>query len=245
MKTRLVFTVAVIFFLCAAHGQDTMPPRKQNIPIENQKFIWFPYPLNAKSRTSIGITSTTMPNEITEEMHFRIPALDVHVMKKLSGKLDLRARLLAQVVQNMLIVGPKWSTELGNRASMSLGNDLSFWFGIINVQNVNTKGYGFQNYPNVSFGLRFNKQILLSLRAEQIMTFGVHTKAGNTNVKSDYRLLSGSAYTVAVEQPFAGKKSMTLGFRAMYTDYYWQTWTLFENYKRNLFFPQFIVGLIL
>ena len=63
--------------------------------------------------------------------------------------------------------------------------------------------------------------------------------------KSDYRLFSGSAYTLALEQPFAGGRSMTLGFRAIYTDYYWQTWTLFENYDRNLFFPQIIVGLIL
>jgi hypothetical protein len=217
----------------------------QDIPIDQQKFTWFPYPLNAKSRTSIGITSTTMPNEITEEVHFRVPAGDLHVMKKLSGKLDLDARLIFQVFQNMLTIGPRWSTALSDRISMSIGDDLGVWFGVVKIQNIDTKGYGFQNYPHISFGYRFNKQILLTLRADQVMSFGVKTKAGNTDVASNYRLFSGSAYTVVVEQPFSGKTSMTLGFRAIYTDYYWQTWTLFENYKRNLLFPQFIVGLIL
>ena len=77
------------------------------------------------------------------------------------------------------------------------------------------------------------------------MNFNIKTKAAETDVTSDYRLFSGSAYSIILEQPFAGSKSMTLGFRAIYTDYYWQTWTLFENYERNLFFPQIIVGLIL
>jgi hypothetical protein len=129
--------------------------------------------------------------------------------------------------------------------SMALGSDVGIWFGRINVGGIRTRGHGFQNNPNIAFGYRFNKQILLTLRAESLMNFGIRTVAGETDVQSDYRLFSGSAYSVILEQPFAGSKSMTLGFRAIYTDYLWQTWTLFENYDRNLFFPQLIVGLIL
>jgi hypothetical protein len=142
-------------------------------------------------------------------------------------------------------IGPRYPFKLNDRISLSLGNDIGFWFGNINIANIQTRGYGFQNYPNVSLGYRFNKQILLTVRAESIMNFGVKTRAAETDVASDYRLFSGSAYSVILEQPFAGSKSMTLGFRAVYTDYHWQTWTLFENYERNLFFPQIIVGLIL
>lgn len=223
----------------------TMYTSAQDVPIDEQKFIYFPHPLNAPNRWSVGVTSTVMPREITEEMHFRIPAIDIRYLKKLTGNVDVDTRLMMQVLQNMLSVGPKWSGRLTDRISMSLGSNLGFFFGRINVQNINTQGYGFQNFPFVAVGFRFNKQLLVSARAEQIMTFGVHAKAGNVDVKSDYRLWSGSAYTIAFEQPFAGNKSVTLGFRALYTDYYWQTWTLFENYDRNLFFPQLIIGLIL
>jgi hypothetical protein len=217
----------------------------QDPPIERRKRIFFPHPMHKQWQVSVGFNSTTIPNEITEEAHFRYPAGDIHAIKKIGGKWYADARVNFQIIQNLLTLGPRWATKLGNRLSMGLGDDVGYWFGNINIQSIRTKGHGFQNYPNIAFGYRFGKAILLSVRAESIMNFGVKTYAAETEVKSDYRLFSGSAYSVILEQPFAGNKSMTLGFRMMYTDYFWQTWTLFEHYNRNLYFPQIIVGLIL
>ena len=217
----------------------------QDVPIEGQKRIFFPYPMDRSWQTSVGFTTTTMPRDITEEAHFRIPAGDIHVLKRLGKKLYLDTRLNFQVIQNLVTLGPRYPIRLSNRLTMALGNDIGYWFGRINVASIQTRGHGFQNYPNISFGYRFNKQILLTVRAESIMNFGIKTRAAETPVTSDYRQFGGSAYSVILEQPFAGSKSMTLGFRAIYSDYFWQTWTLFESYERNLFFPQLIVGLIL
>jgi hypothetical protein len=126
-----------------------------------------------------------------------------------------------------------------------VGNDIGYWFGFVNFAGFKSRGSGWQNYPNVSMGYRFRKRVLLTLHADAIMNFGVKTFAGNSRVTTDYRLLSGSSYTLAVEQPFYGKKSLTLGFRAMYNDFFWQTWPAFESFDRNIFFPQLIIGLIL
>lgn len=233
MKATLLFSLLLSVNLYA-----------QDVPIEKQKRVFFPYKMDKAWQTSIGFTSTTMPREITEEAHFRVPAADLHILKKIGG-MYVDAHGSFQVVQNLITIGPRVPIKLSNRISMALGNDFGYWFGRINVASIKTRGHGFQNYPNISFGYRFNKQILLTVRAESIMNFGVKTQAAETPVASDYRLFSGSAYSIILEQPFAGSKSMTLGFRAIYTDYYWQTWTLFENYERNLFFPQIIVGLLL
>ncbi|HUC82091.1 MAG TPA: hypothetical protein VMR70_14400, partial [Flavisolibacter sp.] len=227
---KAVLVAVALFFSPALFAQD--------VPIEGQKRIFFPYAMDRSWQTSVGFTTTTMPRDITEEAHFRIPAGDVHVLKRLGKKLYLDSRLNFQIIQNLVTVGPRLPFKLSNRISMALGNDVGVWFGRINVASIQTVGHGFQNYPNISFGYRFNKQILLTVRAESIMNFGIKTKAAETPVTSDYRLFSGSAYSIILEQPFAGSKSMTLGLRAMYTDYFWQTWTLFENYERNLFFPQ-------
>lgn len=217
----------------------------QDIPAEGQKRVFFPYPMDKSAQVSIGLTATTMPREITEEAHFGIPAVDVHLLKRLGKTLYSDLRISTQGVQTLVTLGPRVPIKLSKRISMALGSDVGYWFGRINVASIRTRGHGFQNYPNVSMGYRFNKQVLLTLRAESIMNFGVKTKAGETPVTSDYRLFSGSTYSIILEQPFAGSKGMTLGFRAIYTDYYWQTWTLFESYDRNLFFPQIIVGLLL
>lgn len=217
----------------------------QNVPIQKQKFIFFPYTPQKKWRTSIGFTATTMPYEITEEIHFRVPAGDFHVLRRLNDKIYLDGRVSFQFVQNLLTAGPRWVKPVTDRFSVSLGSDIGYWFGFINTEGIRTRGSGWQNYPNLSLGYRFNKSILLTLKGESIMNFGIKTYAGSVPVTTDYKLFSGSAYTVALEQPFYGKKSLTLGFRAIYTNFYWQTWTLFEPYDRNLFFPQIIVGIIL
>jgi len=222
-----------------------LPCGAQDIGIEGQKRILFPYPMDRKWQASIGITATSMPMEITEELRYRIPAGDLHVLRRLSKQLYLDGHLSFQVLQNLVTIGPRAAMPLNDRISVAIGNDIGYWFGFINTQGVKTRGSGWQNYPNISLGYRFNKRILLTVKAESIMNFGVKTFAGDTPVDYDYRLFSGSAYTVALEQPFAGSKSMTLGFRAIYSDFFWQTWTLFEGFERNLFFPQVIVALIL
>jgi len=232
--------IACFFTLCCCHFLQA-----QDVPVQQQKYMYFPYPIQTKWRSSVGFSATTMPYEITEEVHFRVPTGDVHVLRKLNDKFYLDGRLYVQGLQNLISVGPRWATPLTNRLSLSAGNDFAFWFGFIHTEGIKTRGYGWQTYPNVSFGYRFNKAILLTLKAEAIMNLGITTYAGSVPVATDYRFFSGSSYTVALEQPFSGRTSLTLGFRAMYTNFFWQTWTLFEPFDRNLFFPQVIVGIIL
>lgn len=217
----------------------------QDLPIEQQKFIYFPHPINKKWSTSIGITATTLPYDITEELHYRVPAGDVHVIRKISEKVNLDGRLSFQVLQNLLEVGARWTTKLNKRFSMGAGDQFGYWFGYVNFAGFKSRGSGWQNTPNISIGYRFNKQVLLSVRADAIFNFNINTYADKQLVVTDYRFFSGSSYTIAVEQPFFGKKNLTLGFRALYTDFFWQTWPAFESFDRNIFFPQLIIGLIL
>lgn len=238
-KTILAFVLIVCFF---TYPKSTSG---QNLPIEQQKFIYFPHPMNTKWTTSIGITATTLPYDITEELHHRVPAGDLHVIRKVSKKVNLDGRLSFQILQNLATVGARWSTELNNRISIGAGDEMGYWFGFVNFAGFKSRGSGFQNYPNVAIGYRFNKQVLLSLRADAILNFNVRTFAGKERVTTDYRVFSGSSYTIALEQPFYGKRNLTLGFRALYTDFFWQTWPAFESFDRNIFFPQLIIGVIL
>lgn len=234
---KLAIVVAVF-----GYSQHVMA---QEASIDQQKFIFFPHPTTYKWTTSIGLTATTMPYDITEEFHYRVPAVDLHVLRKVSNKVNLDGRLSLQVLQNLLTLGPRWSTKVNNRLSLALGDEVGYWFGFVNFAGFKSRASGWQNSPNFSLGYRFNKRVLLTVRAEALMNFGIKTYADHSRVTTDYRFLSGSAYTVAVEQPFYGKKSLILGFRAMYTDFFWQTWPAFESFDRNIFFPQLIIGLIL
>ena len=234
---RIVILMVAVFYGHMVYGQDSAMAR--------QKFIYFPHSLQHKWTTSIGLTGTTMPYEITEELHYRIPAGDFHVLRKLSDQWSLDGRINFQIVQNIVSLGPHWATPLTDRLSLGVADDIGYWIGFINVEGFKTKGRGWQNYPSVSLGYRFNKGVLLTVKADAIMTMGIKTYAGHIPVTTNYDLFSGSSYTVMLEQPFYGQKHLSLGFRAIYTNFFWQTWTAFTNFDRNFFYPQIIVGLIL
>lgn len=240
MKTSL--SAFCITLLCVCVSIKTIA---QDLPIEQQKFVYFPHPMTQKWTTSVGVTATTLPYDITEELHYRIPAADVHVLRKLTNKLNLDGRASLQGLQNLFTVGARWTTKLNDRFAMGAGDEAGYWFGYLNFAGFKSRASGWQNYPNLSFGYRFNNQVLLTIRADAIMNFNINTFADKQKVATDYRLFSGSSYTIAVEQPFFGKKNLTLGFRAYYTDFFWQTWASFESFDRNIFFPQLIIGLIL
>lgn len=244
MTNRPWHMPASIFFLLVLTLSCLQSAYPQDIPAAQQKFVSFPLPMNQPWKASMGVSFTTLAQDVTEEQHLRVPCGDFHLLRKLSEHSYLDGRVSFQVFQNMVSLGPRWAFPLTHRISMSVGNDVAWWFGFINVEGFKTTGSGFQNYPNVSLGYRFNKSILLTLKGEAIMTLSIKAKTGDVPVTSDHRLFGGSAFTATLEQPFYGKKSLSLGFRFIYTDFFWQTWALFETFDRNIFYPQLLIGFI-
>ncbi|RYD98313.1 MAG: hypothetical protein EOP50_05050 [Sphingobacteriales bacterium] len=204
------------------------------------RFIYFPAHPQRAWTMALGVTATTMPYEVTEELHYRIPALEISVLRRLPGNFSLYGRASVQGFQNYIAIGPRWSVPVTKRTSIGLSDETAFWFGFNNFEGFKTSATGLQNFPALSAGIRFKKQVLLTLRAEAILTLGVNSHAGDIKIASRYKTGSGSAYTVMLEQPFYGKKRMALGFRAAYTSFFWQTWSAFSTYDRNFFYPQLI-----
>lgn len=232
MKKGWLFLI--ILFCLRATAQDSIRPFKG---------VFFPGPVEKGTQFAIGFISTTMPYDVTEELHYRVPAIDLRWIKRLSQKLALDVHGSVQVFQNLLTIGPRWATRLNDRWSIGIGNEVGYWFGVVNVESVKTRGHGFQNVPNFSIGRRFNRRVLLTFRADAQMNFGIRSYAKQTELTTDHKVLSGSSYTLILEQPFYGKKVLGVGLRGFYTDFFWQTWTLFETFDRNLFYPQVVVNL--
>ena len=247
MKIRLPLFIAKAFLIvfviaCSvgnAYCQDNPIPRIY------AKSVFFPYPMEKNWKSSLGFVLTTMPQDITEEQHYRVPAIDFHILKKVSKRMYLDGRINAQVLQNMVSLGPRWATPITKKLSMGVGDDVAFWFGFIKTEGFKTRGSGLLNTPNLSFGYQFNNKILLTIKGEALMNLSFKAFAGENPVSADYRLFSGSAFSIILEQPLYKHHSLTLGFRAVYTDFFWQTWALFETFQRNIYYPEVTVGLIL
>ena len=208
--------------------------------------ILFPYPMyKEKWRASIGFTLLTTPEDITEEVRLRIPAGDLHVLRKLSDQFTLDARIAFQFLQNHISAGVSWVKPVNNKIYFSVGDDMGYWFGFLKTEGFDSKGHGFLNYPNMSVGYKTKKNLLIALKAEVGINLFYKSAIGEESISSGDNFYNGETFTLSFEQPFYGRKHLTLAFSAINNYFYWQTWALFYRTDRKIFYPQITVGFIL
>ena len=241
---RISFRISfmLLFFLAlsnTASAQDTAFNAKHAA-------IFFLYPMYKENwRSSIGITLLTTPEDITEEVRLRVPCGDYRVLRRISDQLILDNRLWFQVLQNHVSTGLHFMQPLNKQFYMSAGNDIGFWFGFLKVGGFNSKASGWLNYTNVSIGYKTKKELLITFKAQ--VSFNIHYQSANGENKyaSSKGYYNGETFTLALEQPFYGKKHLTLAFSTINNYFYWQTWALFYKTNRKVFYPQLTVGFIL
>lgn len=244
MQSTPFLARALAFFLLLGctmplYSQDTLPEHKHAA-------IIFPYPMTTERwRASLGFTLLSTPEDITEEVQIRVPAIDFHVLRKISPQFIAEGRIMAQVLQNQLIAGVHWVKPISNRLFFSVGNDVGYWFGFLNLEGFNSHGSGWFDYPVVRLGIKTPKNLLITLRAQT--SFNLHYSASNgkATVSKGTVFYNGETFSIALEQPFFHHSHLTLAFSAIYNYFYWQTWPLFYQVNRKIFYPQTTVGFIL
>jgi hypothetical protein len=238
--TRFLIFLTLLLLPRIFFGQE------EKMPPVQQAYIYFPYPMQEKKwHESIGFALTSLPEDVTEEVQVRAPVGDFHVLRKLNKNFYIDGQIYFQIVQNHISIGPRFARKLSDRFSFSIGDDFAWWFGRLNVASFATKGRGWLNYPNASLGIRMKKNVLLTIKGETIIKLAERYEVGGELLKKNSNQFSGYVGSVIMEQPLYGKKSVTIGFKAMYSNFFWQTWPLFETFDRNIFYPQITVGFIL
>lgn len=175
-----------------------------------------------------------------------VPAIDFNLQRGVSKRLFLVGRLQTQVVQSNLTLGFRWARPLNDRLFLSVGDDMSGWFGALQVKDVfNSQAYGLQNFPNASLGYQLTKDLQLTAKAEAILDVYYQSKVGSLTIVDNALQTNGLAVSLVLEQPFYGKRHVSLGFRAAYSNFNWQFWSLYDTFDRNLFYPQVIFDFIL
>lgn len=209
--------------------------------------IYFPQaPRPGRWRKAIGAVFTTTPPELTEEIRVQVPAIDFTLQRGLSKQWYVVGRLQSQLVQNHLSLGVRWATPLNDRFYVSVGNDVSGWGGALRIENVfNSQAYGLQTYPNASLGYQLSRNLRLTLKSEMIVDFYSRLQVGTLATVRDRNQLNGVAFAVVLEQPFYHNQSVLLGFRAAYSNFNWQFWSLYDTFDRHIFYPQLVFGFIL
>ena len=240
MKRSSVKGLMMLILLCTSQFVSA----QDSIPTPSNKYIFFPYPLSNKTwHSSLGLTWMALPQNIAEEQ-VRVPAVDVHILRSVFKGFYLDGRINAQFVQNHASVGLRWAHPITHKVSFSIGDDFAFWFGKRTIASFDTKARGWMNYPNISVGYRLDNDLLFTLKGEALINLSSKSTVAGMTVSDRTIKYNGWGATVMLEQPFYGKKSISLGVRAMYTNFFWQTWSSPETVDRPVFYPEIIIGLI-
>ena len=192
---------------------------------------------------SAGLSLSTLPKEIVEEELNQSPALDINSRLGLPWGFSADVRLLIQVLTNHIAVGGKWSHAFGP-LSLSLGDDAAWWFGFLTIEGFDNSANGWLNYPNITVGYDFGR-FRLSVRGELLLVLSYASYAGTNLLASDKNGFGGFSASVIIEQPFWKNTHVTLGFKASYLRYFYQSWFAYETFNRYLFVPELSVGFIL
>ncbi|GAB3891462.1 hypothetical protein [Spirosoma agri] len=213
----------------------------------DQPEIYFPQaPRPGQWRKSLGAVFTTTPPELTEEVRVSVPAIDFHLQRGLSKHFFAISRLQTQFVQSNLALGLRWVTPVTDRLHVGAGYDVTGWFGALQIKDVfNSQAYGIQTFPNLSVGYRLTRDLEITVKGEAIMDLYYRSQVGSLAVVYDRRQVNGVAFTVMLEQPFYNNRHVSIGFRAAYSNFNWQLWSLYDTFDRNLLYPQLIFGFIL
>ena len=216
-------------------------------PWPEQPDIYFPQaPYPGEWRKSIGVVFTSTPPELTEEVRVSVPAIDFNIQRGLSKHVFIVGRVQSQILQNNLGLGVRWATPLTNRLFFSAGYDVTGWIGALKIKDVfNSQAYGIETFPNLSLGYRLTRELQLVVKSEAIIDLYYRSQVGSLAVAYNRRQINGFAMTFVLEQPFYNKRHVSVGFRAAYSNFNWQLWSLYDTFDRNLFYPQLIFGFIL
>jgi hypothetical protein len=241
IKSAKAFLPVILLcnLLQSLHAQDTLFKAKHAA-------IFYPWPMyNEKWRSSIGFTLLTSPQDITEEVRIRVPCGDFHVLRRINDHFFLDGRIAFQFIQNHLSAGLRYVKPITGRLSVSIGNDIGYWFGFLNITGFKSRASGWLDYTNLSVGYRTRKDLLVTVKAQ--ISYNLYYEAANGDEKysSGSMYYNGEMFSLLFEQIFYHQKHVILGFSTINNYFIWQTWSLFYKTNRKVFTPQITVGLIL
>lgn len=250
MSSRFCIGLLFCLLVLTATAQRRVLPASHPQAIDaavRQPAIYFPQaPRPGEWRKSIGAVFTTTPPALTEEVRIQVPAVDFNLQRGLSTHFFVVSRLQTQFVQSNLSLGLRYATPLTDRIFLSIGNDIHGWAGVLKIKDVfNSQAYGLQNIPSLSVGYRLTRELQLTLKGEVIADLYYRSQVGSLAIDYTGRRFNGGAFSAVLEQPFYGNRHVSLGFRAAYSNFNWQFWSLYDTFDRNIFYPQVIFGFIL
>lgn len=208
-----------------------------------REHLWHPAPIaQGKFQSSAGLLMVMIPRQITEEEIRSIPMADYQCRYGLPANFSLFGRVSSNYLTNSVGIMPQWAYTF-NRLSVGLGYGLSYWFGHVSMDGFNVTASSWLNSPNVFLGLNFIDWMLTVWFDTQIIATR-STKTEGVEVGTDKNSVASYGIGVAIEQPFFGRTSSIMSFKANYAKALYHAWLAFSTFNNYLLYPELTFSLL-
>jgi hypothetical protein len=208
-----------------------------------REYILHPDPIpEGKFQSGLGLLMVVLPRQIVEEQIRSVPMLDYQCRYGLPENFSLLGRVSSNYLTNSVSIMPQWAHEF-NRLSVGVGFGLAYWFGFVNMDGFNVTASSWLNSPNVFFGVDFVDWLLTVWFDTQIIATR-STKTEGVEVGTDKNSVASYGIGLAIEQPFFGRTSSVISFKANFAKALYHAWLAFSTFNNYLLYPELTFSLL-
>jgi hypothetical protein len=203
-------------------------------------YFYEPHPMGENVNVvNLGISFSLLPAPIVEQ-EIPAPAIDFQFKHGFSDRVSFYGSLSTNVFTNVLAAGLQYN--IGDKdLSFSVGDAFVGFAGFFNLGGEfdNNTAAAVANIPVIRIGHRFGAVAMsLSMYASYVIYADTHV--GSLEDKRAIRSKVNDIYaTLAFEQPFFGKTSISTGISVTYSRTPYQIWMLYNVFDQYLVIPEF------
>ena len=223
---RIAFAVLAILTasggLFAQHGEYLRSPE----PLESGELV-----------VATGLSITVLPQILVEGEFRQAPLLDLRARYGLPGQFSLEGGVRTNVLTNFVDLQARYAVDL-DPFYLGAHYRVGWWYGFATFQGFDIVAQSWLNFPGIEFGTRID-DVRLSVAADIAYVTSLNIETEGISTTETTNELNGYSVGMAVEQPFIGDQSVTLGLRIHYTRSLYQAWLAFPTFEERLFYPEF------
>lgn len=188
------------------------------------------------------LTLSKLPEDFIEETNTLVysPLFSYEAKVGLPHDFYVHSGFTTNIISNHISIGLNWIWSKGD-LSVSVGDNFSFWVGLLNGFDFASRTYGAIHYPNITIGLK-QKDFVLSIRGEASLNLTLMQFVDDIEVEIDKNILNGYTLGAYVEQPLWKDNIVTLGFRANFSRFYYPVWLAYPTFTRFNFIAEAVIG---
>ena len=193
--------------------------------------------------TAIGFSVSQLPRDVVGETASQLPMLRMDSRLGVPGGFSADISVSSIYITNTVTVGGAWSGEY-DELSLSVGAQLTYWFGVAKLDAFNASAKGLMVTPYVAGGIDLG---LCKVVVRGELYFAQNSKAivGSTCINCLRAGVSGVSVSTSLQKELYGNVEILIGARIQYSQPDHETWIAFPNPNRWNVTPKLLFGYVL